>query len=246
METSKFFYLLCVSAILIMFAGCGGISLSGVVQNSSTGQPIEGVAIKAEAKTAGTSLPTVFTDDNGKFRIKDIEENEAYQLTFQKETVESRQEEYLLDEIGKKRAEKLEIQLNEFSVIRGKVFGVTEDRKEPLSGALVELLEETQAGWENVSQLKTETDPSGIFTLSGITKPGNYRLNIYHTAYRATDYPQKTSYHLKRGQVWRVPDRHIVLEASGISTTGDIGGEGDSEKETGGRVIGTPTKNNEN
>jgi hypothetical protein len=244
MQTSKLLNAFFIFTFVIFIAGCGGVVLSGTVRNSSTGLPIEGVTVEVKPTTTNTSLQSITTDKDGYFRIEKLMKKETYQLTFKKETIETQQKEYNPTRIGKKKAESLNIQLDEFSVIKGKVFGMIDnDKIQEVSGAVVELLEEKSDSWAPVPGISEEkTKPDGSFIISGIAKPGKYRLQIYEASYRSTRYPTDTSYYLKKGEVWKIEDRQIVLKPGGVSeNSGELKGGAKNKPEPGGRVMDTPT-----
>ncbi len=89
---------------------------------------------------------------------------------------------------------------------------------EPISGAVIELLEKKAGNWVRVRNIEEKTKPDGSFIISGIAKPGRYRLGVYHVSYRAIRYPTDTAGHsLKVGEIWRTQDGQIALESSGVS-----------------------------
>ncbi|MBI1929509.1 carboxypeptidase regulatory-like domain-containing protein [Candidatus Poribacteria bacterium] len=217
------------------------VEVSGVVINSSTGQPIKEVLIETESMTTNTSIAPVKTNPDGSFRVDKLKKGETYQLTFKKETINPKQEEYSPAKLGK-AAKKLTIHLDEFSLVKGKVFGKKNAQSDSLSGAVVELLEKKSESWIQVPNLSDRTKSDGSFIIAGITKAGSYRLEISGASYRTIRYPIDTSdpKYLKGGDVWEIEDGTIVLEPIGVIDAGGITPGANTKLETGGTVTGVP------
>ncbi|MBI1930055.1 carboxypeptidase regulatory-like domain-containing protein [Candidatus Poribacteria bacterium] len=240
MQTFKWLNILFVFTFIIFIAGCGGVVLSGTVKNSSSGQPIEAVMIEGKSTTTNHPLTPVKTTADGAFRIENVKKGETYQLIFKKETITPKRENYSPSKMGK-AAENLTIFLDEFSVVKGKVFGMKGSDSQPVPGAVVELLEKQSESWVSVSGMTDQTKPDGSFLISGIAKPGDYRLQISEASYRTMRYPPETSPKpLKKGDVWEIEAGKIVLEPSGAPTTDGITGGVKSDRESGGTALDIP------